>query len=1344
MGERWKTIVKIELFAIFLVSFVLFFGVTGIVSAAHITQFCSDIDDPGEWQKDDFECLVPYIDLGESALSECQYRLFDWNAGTYSPSGSNPSFYPPPPPPPAPSWFDAYGPHGENCVDTIGTINLAVLILVGPGQNCRTDGANACSLDRYAQDHALNYTTTLNVARFEIDFTSPIVSANNASSSWFSPPRNVTLSISDATSGLPATNPGRYNWDTNPMNADCTTEGTGFTNDTIIQVPEGSHRLYLCGRDNAGNTSTWDSGAAQYNVDATAPTTTSFTVNGISYPSTVTASGALTIAWTATDTGGSGIQKHEVWRAPDSGEVPGTWSKIIDPATSPETNNPANGTWWYGVHTLDNANNCINEGGGHCGGVSSDGLDPRTVRGPIKVIKDSVAPTGSIVINGGAEYTTSTSVILSLSCSDSGTGCDDMRISNDGVFDTELWEPFSSSKGWPLASCGGSRTVYAQFRDESNPPNVSSTYSDSITCDNTPPNTTITDAPPDPSFIDSASFSFTSTESGTFQCQLDGGGYSSCTSPKQYLELSQATHTFQVKAIDLAGNEDPTPASHTWQVILNNPPSISSVNDSPDPINVGSQITFQVFWSDPDADPTRIHICKTDSISGQTCLGGSWCDTATFSGSSPTSCNYTTQGADAGQKSYWAFACDDQNACSSSSSGTFLVDAAAPSISSFTATPAPPAWISNPSPDATVDWSVSDTGGSNLKQIEVWRAWDSNGDDILQSGEWDDPGNSQSNPIFTKSTGFDTPSTDTDSYVDTNLGATASYWYGLHVLDNANNLTTESTPQKVQVDKTNPVAAVTDPTPGNWYKNDFVATFDDSDLGSGLAVNCEYEFIGINPMGGDITSGVLARSCNLDTKTIGVGPDPEICQFESTLPACRVSTRAFDLAGNDSGWQGPPDYGVDFTPPAVGTPAPAIAQAGISQNYSSSLSDPIGKISSCTFFWKVSGAPEWNTGGATTIDPLPCENGGMCTVSVDHTFASSGEYDISFGCVDSALAPLNPPDGNTGWGFGAVSVDSLSVTLTANPSLGVTATLFDLTSQVAGIATGLANFKFDCANDSLWEYEVNGIDLTATDPGWVLRNGYNTKVTAPDTFAVQDLCQYGTPDTYTANTLVERGNGSAQDTTDIVVTPNTAPQATGLNHNNGTADYCFISSPPIILSWTFSDPDQGDSQSAYQAQMATDAGFTNIVVDTNKVTSSNTQYSPVGLSYATTYHWRVKVWDSFDTPSEPEWATGASFTTPVHAYPTPNFSWVPVFPSAEEEIQFTDTTTFAPGSTGQGFSWDFGDTGTSLLQNPTHVYAENGAYLVSLQATDDAGSCTRQKTVTVTLPFPEWQEISPF
>jgi hypothetical protein len=85
--------------------------------------------------------------------------------------------------------------------------------------------------------------------------------------------------------------------------------------------------------------------------------------------------------------------------------------------------------------------------------------------------------------------------------------------------------------------------------------------------DITLPDTTITAYPPDPSSSADASFSFTSTEPGsTFECQLDGSGFSACTSPKTYTGLADGTHTFEVRAIDASSNVDPSPASYSWTI----------------------------------------------------------------------------------------------------------------------------------------------------------------------------------------------------------------------------------------------------------------------------------------------------------------------------------------------------------------------------------------------------------------------------------------------------------------------------------------------------------------------------------------------------------------------------------------------------------------------------------------------------------------------------------------------------------------------------------------------------------------------------------------------------------
>src|SRR5262249_56520107 len=87
----------------------------------------------------------------------------------------------------------------------------------------------------------------------------------------------------------------------------------------------------------------------------------------------------------------------------------------------------------------------------------------------------------------------------------------------------------------------------------------------------TGPDTTITANPTNPTTSTTASFSFTGNDgSGTgvasFQCQIDGGGFSTCTSPQTYTGLADGSHTFQVRAVDVVGNVDPTPASFTWVI----------------------------------------------------------------------------------------------------------------------------------------------------------------------------------------------------------------------------------------------------------------------------------------------------------------------------------------------------------------------------------------------------------------------------------------------------------------------------------------------------------------------------------------------------------------------------------------------------------------------------------------------------------------------------------------------------------------------------------------------------------------------------------------------------------
>jgi hypothetical protein len=67
--------------------------------------------------------------------------------------------------------------------------------------------------------------------------------------------------------------------------------------------------------------------------------------------------------------------------------------------------------------------------------------------------------------------------------------------------------------------------------------------------------------------VSSVSFTFHGSDTNdTFQCSLDGAPWASCSSPQQYTGLAEGPHTFEVRAVNAAGEADPTPASASFTV----------------------------------------------------------------------------------------------------------------------------------------------------------------------------------------------------------------------------------------------------------------------------------------------------------------------------------------------------------------------------------------------------------------------------------------------------------------------------------------------------------------------------------------------------------------------------------------------------------------------------------------------------------------------------------------------------------------------------------------------------------------------------------------------------------
>jgi YD repeat-containing protein len=98
--------------------------------------------------------------------------------------------------------------------------------------------------------------------------------------------------------------------------------------------------------------------------------------------------------------------------------------------------------------------------------------------------KDTNPPTGSIIINSGAEATKSKSVTLTLTASDDSGGAIQMCISNTNS--CTRWTAFAATKSWSLTKGSATKTVYVWFKDRWGNANAMP-YSDTIILDTTAP-----------------------------------------------------------------------------------------------------------------------------------------------------------------------------------------------------------------------------------------------------------------------------------------------------------------------------------------------------------------------------------------------------------------------------------------------------------------------------------------------------------------------------------------------------------------------------------------------------------------------------------------------------------------------------------------------------------------------------------------------------------------------------------------------------------------------------------------------------------------------------------------
>ena len=141
--------------------------------------------------------------------------------------------------------------------------------------------------------------------------------------------------------------------------------------------------------------------------------------------------------------------------------------------------------------------------------------------------------------------------------------------------------------------------------------------------DTVPPDTTITSGPPAATNSTSATFTFTANEAGsTFLCKRDALPEAACTSGVTYSGLTVASHHFEVRAKDLAGNIDPIPATWDWAVTSSPPsdttPPDTTITSGPPASTTSSSASFMFTANESGST----FLCKRDAEAEAVCTSG--------------------------------------------------------------------------------------------------------------------------------------------------------------------------------------------------------------------------------------------------------------------------------------------------------------------------------------------------------------------------------------------------------------------------------------------------------------------------------------------------------------------------------------------------------------------------------------------------------------------------------------------------------------------------------------------------------------------------------------------------
>ncbi|WP_144429526.1 adventurous gliding motility protein AgmC [Myxococcus hansupus] len=150
------------------------------------------------------------------------------------------------------------------------------------------------------------------------------------------------------------------------------------------------------------------------------------------------------------------------------------------------------------------------------------------------------------------------------------------------------------------------------------------TYSWSV--DTMAPDTVFTGSPRPAVTRENIAFTFQGVggDIARLECSLDAEAFTTCTSPYQPETIpADGTHVFQVRAVDQAGNVDPTPATHSWEVDTTAPDTAISPT-SPAPPRDPTNVTASPFGFTSTATDVAYFECRLNTVAPSTPTTGNW------------------------------------------------------------------------------------------------------------------------------------------------------------------------------------------------------------------------------------------------------------------------------------------------------------------------------------------------------------------------------------------------------------------------------------------------------------------------------------------------------------------------------------------------------------------------------------------------------------------------------------------------------------------------------------------------------------------------------------------------